>query len=142
MFTNVEEKLKSLAKINCACGMVLAILGPLFIIGIEDDWIIPGLLAAVLIVLIALVQSWFIYAFAELLETTKRTTYILQIAHKEDIAVETERQKQTELERVAQEEEEQRRAMPVTLHYWDKTPEEEEAKRKRQAAREDKRREK
>ena len=142
MFTNVEEKLKSLAKINCACGMVLAVLCPMLIIGIEDDWIIYGLFAAVLIVLITLVQSWFIYAFAELLETTKRTTYILQITHKENIAEEAERQKQIELERVAQKDEEQRESMPVTFHYWDKTPEEEEAKRKKQAEREDKRREK
>lgn len=89
MFTDIEKKLKGVAIVNLIFGIVIALA---CLVIMEED----GILIASAAVLTSLISSWFIYAFAELLENTKRISHILQIVFDEDISKDLERQKQIE----------------------------------------------
>lgn len=74
MFTNIEGKLKGLAEVNFACGILggvawVIILWPMTILSIT-----VGLTC----LLIGLFSSWLIYAFAELLESIKEINKTLK----------------------------------------------------------------
>lgn len=111
MFTDIEKKLKGVAIVNLICGIVIAVA---CLVIMEED----GILIASAAVLTSLISSWFIYAFAELLENTKRISHILQIVFDEDISKDLERQKQIEK---AKEEEKVRSGQYAP--YWAKGPE-------------------
>ena len=61
MFTDIEKKLKGVAIVNLIFGIVIALA---CLVIMEED----GILIASAAVLTSLISSWFIYAFAELLE--------------------------------------------------------------------------
>ena len=111
MFTDIEKKLKGVAIVNLIFGIVIALA---CLIIMEED----GILIASAAVLTSLISSWFIYAFAELLENTKRISHALQVVFAEDISKDLERQKQLEKAR------EQEKARSVQYApYWAKGPE-------------------
>ena len=89
MFTDIEKKLKGVAIVNLIFGIVIALA---CLVIMEED----GILIASAAVLTSLISSWFIYAFAELLENTKRISHALQVVIAEDISKDLERQKQIE----------------------------------------------
>ena len=86
MFTDIEKKLKGVAIVNFICGIVIALA---CLIIMEE----AGILIAPAALLTSLISSWFIYAFAELLENTKRISHALQVVFAEDISKDLERQK-------------------------------------------------
>ena len=111
MFTDIEKKLKGVAIVNLMFGIVIALA---CLVIMEED----GILIASAAVLTSLISSWFIYAFAELLENTKRISHALQVVFAEDISKDLERQKQLEKAR------EQEKARSVQYApYWAKGPE-------------------
>lgn len=111
MFTDIEKKLKGVAIVNLIFGIVIALA---CLVIMEED----GILIASAAVLTSLISSWFIYAFAELLENTKRISHALQVVFAEDISKDLERQKQLEKVR------EQEKARSVQYApYWAKGPE-------------------
>ena len=111
MFTDIEKKLKGVAIVNLIFGIVIALA---CLVIMEED----GILIASAAVLTSLISSWFIYAFAELLENTKRISHALQVVFAEDISKDLERQKQLEKAR------EQEKARSVQYApYWAKGPE-------------------
>lgn len=86
-FKNVENKLKMLAKVNLICGYIVAamtlicslFLGALFEEGIGQIAIIlVGICFAGLWLLIGYVTSWFLYAFAEMVEGIKESSKSLR----------------------------------------------------------------
>ena len=89
MFTDIEKKLKGVAIVNLIFGIVIALA---CLVIMEED----GILIASAAVLTSLISSWFIYAFAELLENTKRISHALQVVFAEDISKDLERQKKIE----------------------------------------------
>ncbi len=111
MFTDIEKKLKGVAIVNLIFGIVIALA---CLVIMEED----GILIASAAVLTSLISSWFIYAFAELLENTKRISHALQVVFAEDISKDLERQKQLEK---AKEEEKARSGQYAP--YWAKGPE-------------------
>ncbi len=111
MFTDIEKKLKGVAIVNLICGIVIAVA---CLVIMEED----GILIASAVVLTSLISSWFIYAFAELLENTKRINHALQVVFAEDISKDLERQKQLE---EAKEKEKPKPAQYAP--YWAKGPE-------------------
>ncbi len=73
-FTNIEDKLKTLAKVNLICAYILA--AGCLIWEIKTGGAIGfviGLCVAALWLLIGYIGSWSIYAFAEILESVKET---------------------------------------------------------------------
>lgn len=130
MFTNVEGKLKSWAKICCICGVIAAIGVMLFAMAVDEDLMIPAIAVACFVILISFIQACFIYAFAELIENTKEIRHILQITNKEIIAEDIERRKQIEQEQAEKKPEE---SYTAVQHYWDKTPEEEATENRKQS---------
>lgn len=111
MFTDIEKKLKGVAIVNLIFGIVIALA---CLVIMEED----GILIASAALLTSLISSWFIYAFAELLENTKRISHALQVVFAEDISKDLERQKQLEKVR------EQEKARSVQYApYWAKGPE-------------------
>lgn len=79
MFGNVESKLKKLAKVICVCGIVLSLF-ILCICSVLDsvNGFFIGILCGLVLFASALIAAWFIYAFAELLEETKKINSTLQ----------------------------------------------------------------
>lgn len=123
MFTNIEKKLKGIATVNFICGIVIALA---CLVILEED----GVLIALAALLTSLISSWFIYAFAELLENTKRISHTLQVVFAEDISKDSERQKQLE---EAKKRAEQEKPRPVQYApYWAKGPEDLNDKKKGQ----------
>ena len=88
MFTNIEKKLKGIAVAELICGIVIAIAS----LTVMED----GLPVAPAVLLVSLISPWFIYAFAELLENTKKICRTLEIVFAENIFKAAERQKQLE----------------------------------------------
>ena len=84
-----RKKLKGVAIVNLIFGIVIA----LACLVIMEE---AGILIAPAALLTSLISSWFIYAFAELLENTKRISHALQVVFAEDISKDLERQKQLE----------------------------------------------
>ena len=75
-FQNIEQKLKSLAKILMTIGIVIAclILFLFLIMAIElgGVMLIIGIIFSVLIILASYIGSIFIYGFGQLIENTKK----------------------------------------------------------------------
>lgn len=88
MFTNIEKKLKGIAVAELICGIVIAIAS----LTVMED----SLPVAPAVLLVSLISPWFIYAFAELLENTKKICRTLEIVFAENIFKSAERQKQLE----------------------------------------------
>lgn len=104
MFANVERKLKTYAKINFICGIVLAVICVIVGINMEDEWLVAGIVAACCVVLGTIIIGWFIYAFAELLENAKDVNRTLKLAYADKLSEETIKDKKIAQERKAQEE--------------------------------------
>lgn len=114
MFTNVEKKLKGIAVIELICGIIIAVA----CLAAMD---IP---AAPVVLLTSLISPWLIYAFAELLENTKKIRHTMEIVFAEALSREAKRQRQAE---EARKDENQKRWEKAgsTLYapYWVKGPE-------------------
>lgn len=104
MFANVERKLKIYAKINFICGILLALVCFIFGIGMDDEWIVAGIVGACCVMLGTIIIGWFIYAFAELLENVKDVNRTLKLAYADKLSEETIKDRKIEQERKAQEE--------------------------------------
>lgn len=122
MFTNIEKKLKGIAIVNLICGIIIAFA---CLVIMEED----GVLITLAALLTSLISSWFIYAFAELLENTKRISHTLQVVFAEDISKDLERQKQ--LEEAKKKVEEKQRPVQYAP-YWAKGPEDMNSKKAEQ----------
>lgn len=145
MFSDIESKLKVLAKVNFVCGIIIAI--AFFVVGatLSTEASFLGFAVGVVYIIAQLILSWFIYAFAELLESTKETNRILKLGYADDITKEREKEEEIERVRIAQEEwerqkkaeakrkeEEQKQAAEAArqariVAYWDSHPEEKKA---------------
>lgn len=72
VFSNVEKKLKLIAKVNFVCGIICV--GLFALLGILSDGfvgLLKGLLIGALFLLSVTIIAWFYYAFAELVENVK-----------------------------------------------------------------------
>ena len=117
MFTNIEKKLKGIAIVNFVCGIFIAVA---CLIVMEED----GILIALIAFLISLISSWFIYAFAELLENTKRICHTMEIVFAGDISKNAEQRKQFEEAKKREDQEDQeKQAKAGYAPYWAKGPE-------------------
>lgn len=150
VFSNVEKKLKLIAKINFVCGIICVVL--FAILGILGDGLaglLVGLLAGALFLLSVAIIAWFVYAFAELVENTKEIKRILKISYAATLT-EAERQTQAALDeqRRQQEAEEALREMERREKeaaraaridaYWSEHQEERDALLEKRAAAEEK----
>lgn len=115
MFTNVEKKLKGIAVIEFICGIVIAACLPVM----EEGLPVPPA-----VLLISLISPWFIYAFAELLENTKKIRHTMEIVFAEDISKAADRKRQLE-EAKKRESREKWEKAGLAQHspYWAKGPE-------------------
>ena len=110
MFEKVENKLKVFAGVNFACSIIVAIF-MLFVVLFEISDGADGLGVLLLVlgfglaVYALLGTCWFIYAFAEILEYTKKTSETLALAFAQNVADE---QKKAEEARIAQERQRQK----------------------------------
>lgn len=91
IFSNIEDKLKTFAKFNFVCAIILAI--------ICLAWGIMGLVVGCAELLVGLFSSWFIYGFAELLKNVKeingapKKSYTSDISQKATQEIYAERRK-------------------------------------------------
>lgn len=77
MYDNIGEKIKGLAKFFAiVLGIGLAILGG-YIMSIDEELILPGLIVFIVGPLIAWISSWLIYGFGELIEKTSAIEYAM-----------------------------------------------------------------
>ena len=98
MFENVEKKLKTYARVNFIAVIFIAMIGVLAIFGFaHDDGI--GVVATLLILLgfalliyVLLATCWFMYAFAEITESTKATNEALRLAFAKKLTEELRQQ--------------------------------------------------
>lgn len=153
MFSNVESKLKTLAKVNFACGILIAVIAPIYATSVNEKLFAAGLSIGCVYLLSSLFGSWFIYAFAELLEETRETNRLLRTGFTDEIGKEVEEQRRVEEEKHMQQEkqeierrekqrqeaerkQEEKRVQEARIAaYWEKHAEEHEAlTAKREAA--------
>ena len=137
MFEHVEEKLKVLAVVNAVCGALCAV--TLFFWGVSqgeysDGLALTGMMLGMVVLLNSLISSWFIYAFAELLENTKEMNHVLKIGFAPEIK-KAEQDKAEECKRAEQAEQEKKARIAA---YWDSRPEEKRALEARRAEAEEK----
>lgn len=129
MFSNVEDKLKAYAEINAICGFILS--GILFIAGIATENFLLFLPIAIAVPVTALLASWFVYAFAELLESAKRTeanvsniVNVLKTAYAQEISEATTKRIEAEAEKEEQKwKEAASKRKPRANAHQDKSPE-------------------
>lgn len=97
VFANVECKLKAWAKVNFVCGIIPATCLP-FCAAFAGDGLVffLGLLVGCGYLLGALIASWLLYAFAELVENTKQVNRILKIRFVGDVTNAAEQKEQAE----------------------------------------------
>ena len=91
-FTNIEGKLKTLAKVNLICAYILAVACVIGGLAIGGVFFIVGIGAGAIWLLIGYIGSWSIYAFAEILESVKETNRTLKIGLKQDVMAEETRE--------------------------------------------------
>ena len=136
MFEKVENKLKVFAGVNFACSIIIAIF-MLFVVlfeisdGADGLGVLLLVLGCGLAVYALLGTCWFIYAFAEILECTKKTSETLALAFAQNVADE---QKKAEEARIAQERQRQQelalaaeKQRERNKQYWNEHKEEKEA---------------
>ena len=121
-FSNIEGKLKGLAKVNLVCAYLLAIICIVFGIFVGEIAIILGICGGVIWLLIGYISSWGIYAFAEILESVKETNRTLRLGLKQDVLAEENREAQekkarADAERMAQREREEAKRMAEQAKY-------------------------
>lgn len=109
MFENVEHKLKVVAIVNVICGAVYAF--ALVIWGLSQSEYnemstLIGIISGATVFLLSLISSWFIHAFAELLENTKEMNRVLKIGFAEEVK-QAEQEKAEEIKRAEQQKEEE-----------------------------------
>lgn len=139
LFSNIESKLKILAKVTFVCGFIAGIF---YTVVLFDDWGFMPILSitvGLLWVLAGLISSWGIYATAELLENIKEMNRTLKVGCTENFIKKAKQQ--TKQERVMQDEDarpkeeetvrktkEQHQVDDSKLtrisEYWDQHPEE------------------
>ena len=142
MFENVEKKLKAYAKFNSVAVIIFAVIGVFALMSFAYDAGIRGaaallmLLGFALLIYALLATCWFMYAFAEITESTKATNAALRLAFAQELTEEERRQQaeaqikeaaareaalqQAAQERAAQEAEEARKAERKRRYdaYW------------------------
>lgn len=117
VFESVESKLKTYAKVNFFLVIGIAILAFILIMaGILDGLNSAGALLAIILyaalVYDLLALCWFMYAFAEITESTKKTNEALRLTFAKQITMEQERQQEEKnaIEEKNRKEEEQKKA--------------------------------
>lgn len=127
LFENVEGSLKTLAKWVLGCGGVGSLILLLWAIVkyaeysryVDDTILVIYFVVSGVIFLASLITAWGVYAFAELLEYTKSTNYLLQTIQLQENKTEEEKrqekQKRQEEERAREEEELRRREAEARL---------------------------
>lgn len=83
MFENVEGKLKFAAMFTVVIGTLAGLL--LWIALSLTKHTLIGLFFGTMWIFSYLILAWFTYGFAELLESSKKSQYILQVVYKDDI---------------------------------------------------------
>ena len=96
LFNNIENKLKVYAKISLVCGVVVSIIFLLLVLmnhnPYNPDFTWYSIFALLAWLILVLISSWGIYAFAEILESVKsikqsmeETNYTLKLGYAQDI---------------------------------------------------------
>lgn len=147
MFTNVEKRLKGYAQACVAGATILALLylvgTAVIVCNTQGGWVeflLNGVVPALLLVGLSLVGAYFVYGFAEMLESTKRTAYILEKVYAKELAAAEKEARETqatqaeqtqERPQVTEAERAARRARGEA--YWVRHPEEREELLKKRA---------
>lgn len=101
LFKDVERSLKTLAKVNLVCGVILALTFLLWGATTEAGFFVfVGIALGGISLIASLIVSWFIYAFAELVESAKETSYTLKLGFAEDVAKEKKKKEEFERARI------------------------------------------
>lgn len=77
MFTNVSSKIKTVAKVWLALGIVICVIESIIAFDIYDNSLLPtasptATIIIIDVIVIFYVSSLFLYGFGELIENTKR----------------------------------------------------------------------
>lgn len=72
MFSNIGNKIKTLAVVMCIISMSFSVISGLVMIGTDDDLILPGIFIMLLGCLFSWLSSFFMYGFGELVDTNQR----------------------------------------------------------------------
>lgn len=79
MFTNVSSKIKTVAKVWLALGIVICVIESIIAFDIYDNSLLPTasptaaiIIIDIIVIVIFYVSSLFLYGFGELIENTKR----------------------------------------------------------------------
>lgn len=86
MFENIEAKLKTLAKVVLVFCIALAVVSTIFSTQLQGYVMVAGFIVSAFWVIVALVSSIKIYAFAELLENVKEVNSTLKIGFAEPLS--------------------------------------------------------
>lgn len=76
LYTDIEKKIKALAMTAAIIGCLAAVVGGIWIISIDEDMAIVGILVMIVGAVLSWVSSWLVYGFGELIEETRRNRYI------------------------------------------------------------------
>jgi predicted RNA-binding Zn-ribbon protein involved in translation (DUF1610 family) len=68
MFDNIGEKLKNLAKVIFFIEAIITVIIGLVYMGTDEDFVFLGLIFIIVGPLTALISSWFLYAFGQLVD--------------------------------------------------------------------------
>ncbi len=75
MFKNIGEKIKILAVVLFVLDIVFCVIWGIVLIALDEDYIAIGILMLVLGPIFALITSWLLYGFAEIIDNTTYTEY-------------------------------------------------------------------
>ena len=123
MFESVENKLKTYAKVNFGLVIGTAILA--FIVMVSTLNSLNGLGALLVVILYVilvydlLALCWFMYAFAEITESTKKTNEALRLTFAKQITTEQEKQQEKKREEEARKKAEEEARMMESKRRYD-----------------------
>ena len=100
MFSNVEKKIQTVAKVLCVMGLVLAVIYTIICVAagmkLQDygggELMIVGPIAGLLIFLSVLIGAWMLYGFGEIIGELKESNYLLRTG----LAIEEEEENEGE----------------------------------------------
>ena len=70
MFNNIGGKIKTLAKVICWIGIISCIITGIVLMAINDDFVLIGILTAVVGSLLSWISSFVLYGFGQLVENS------------------------------------------------------------------------
>lgn len=77
MFTNIGEKIKTLAKVVCWFGIIASVISGIAMIATSETLILAGVLTLVLGSLFSWISSFVLYGFGEVVENSDIRTELM-----------------------------------------------------------------